>query len=97
MEKKENIVTKISKNLNWIRILSKNILEQQKEYNWRINILKSKSKKIMIGIAQIIPETLNKEFYYFIKSTPNYNNVLKKKSLMFYFKKKIDDLIFNYG
>ena len=93
-----NIITKISKNKNYIRILSKNILELQKEYNWKLRIINSKSKQIMIGIAQPFPQILNKEFIYNFKSIPNNNGVLKKKSLMFYFIKKFDiNLIFNYG
>jgi len=57
---KENIITKLSPQ-NWIRILSKNILENNKEYNYRIKIVKSKSRTIMVGIAQIIPEYMNKD------------------------------------
>ena len=59
---KENIITKISKE-NWIRILSKNILEEQKEYNFKIKIIKSNSKKIMIGIAQITPDFLDTDYF----------------------------------
>ena len=94
----ENIVTKLSKH-NWIRIFSKNILEQQKEYNYKINIIKSKSKLIMIGIAQIEPDLINKDFIQLIRSIPNSNSALKKRSLMYNLFKKIEtcDLIFNYG
>ena len=94
----ENIVTKLSKQ-NWITTISKNILEQQKEYNYKINIIKSKSKLIMIGIAQIEPDLINKDFIQLIRSIPNSNSALKKRSLMYNLFKKIEtcDLIFNYG
>ena len=85
----ENIVTKLSKQ-NWIRIFSKNILEQKKEYNYKINIIKSKSKQIMIGIAQIEPDLINKDFIQTIRSTPNSNSALKKRSLMYNLFKKIE-------
>lgn len=81
-----------------IRILSKNILDEKKEYNWKIKILKTKSKHIMIGIAQIIPEIINKEFVVSCKSLENHNSFLKKRSLMFYLIKKFDiNIILNYG
>ena len=98
---KENIITKFSKQ-NWIRILSKNILETQMEYNFKIRIIKSKSKQIMVGIAQIHPEIIVNDFLYSMKSLQNINSFLKKRSLMLYLFKKIDkidkfDLITNYG
>ena len=98
---KENIITKFSKQ-NWIRILSKNILETQMEYNFKIRIIKSKSKQIMVGIAQIHPEIIGNDFLYSMKSLQNINSFLKKRSLMLYLFKKIDkidkfDLITNYG
>ena len=49
----ENIVTKPGKEKKWIRILSKNILEEKKEYTWKIRILKTNSNNIMVGVAQI--------------------------------------------
>ena len=94
---KENIITKVLKT-SWVRILSKNILNEQKEYNLKVKILKSQSKQIMIGLAQTIPDIVNKNFIYSLKSLQNFSSVLKKKSLMFYLTKKIGiDLIFNYG
>ena len=95
---KENIITKFSKQ-NWIRILSKNILETQMEYNFKIRIIKSKSKQIMVGIAQINPEIIGNEFLYSMKSLQNINSFWRKRSLMFHLFKKIDkfDLITNYG
>lgn len=95
---KENIITKFSKQ-NWIRILSKNILETQMEYNFKIRIIKSKSKQIMVGIAQINPEIIRNEFLYSMKSLQNINSFWRKRSLMFHLFKKIDkfDLITNYG
>ena len=95
---KENIITKLSKQ-NWTRILSKNILENNKEYNYKIKIIKSKSKQIMIGLAQIIPEYINKDFMNSIKNGLNINVLLKKKSLLYYLFHKMDkiDIFLNYG
>ena len=95
---KENIITKLSKQ-SLIRVLSKNILEQNKEYNYKIKIIKSKSKRIMVGIAQIIPENIDKDFIYNIKTNTNVANFLKKKSLMCSLFKKTDkfEIILNYG
>ena len=96
---KENIITKLSKQ-NWIRILSKNILENNKEYNYKIKIIKSKSKQIMIGIAQITPEYTNKDFINtIIKYGSNFYSALKKKYLCYQLFKKWDkfDLPLNYG
>jgi len=49
----ENIVTKPGKEKKWIRILSKNVLDEKKEYIWKIKILKTNSNNIMVGVAQI--------------------------------------------
>ena len=49
----ENIVTKPGKGKKWIRILSKNVLDEKKEYIWKIKILKTNSNNIMVGVAQI--------------------------------------------
>ena len=53
----------------------------------------------MIGIAQIEPDLINKDFILTIRSFPNSNSALKKRSLMYNLFKKIEtcDLIFNYG
>ena len=91
---KENIVTKKSKQ-NWIRILSKNILEQQKEYNFRIKIIKSKSKKIMIGIAQTEPDLLGKVLLQVLD--PKSKSIFKRKCFMYYLINNKDDIILNYG
>ena len=93
---KENIITKLSPQ-NWIRILSKNNFENNKEYNYKIKIVKSKSRQIMVGIAQIIPEYINKDLMY--NKNISANSFLKKRSLMYYLNKKEDkfDFIFNYG
>ena len=97
-EGKENIITKISEEQNWIRILSKNILELGKEYNFKIKIIKSKSRQIMLGIAEKIPETLNKEIIISLKSNATCKNIMKKKFLNFYLTKKFDiNIITNYG
>ena len=73
-----------------IRILTKNILEPQKEYNLKIKIIKSKSKKIMVGIAQVIPEIINTHNIpnnMNIGPFQNTNMLLSKKYLMFHFLK----------
>ena len=102
---RDNIITKIS-GQNWIRILSKNTLEPEKEYNFKIKIIKSRSRQIMIGIAQRTPEIINKDFINIIKSIHNQyggsiinNNTLKKKLLMFYLFKNVEpmDIMINYG
>ena len=98
---KENIITKLSPQ-NWMRILSKNFFENNKEYNYKIKIVKSKSRQIMVGIAQIIPEYLNKDLIYnliIINKNISTNSALKKRSLKYYLNKKEDkfDFIFNYG
>ena len=94
---KENIITKLSPQ-NWIRILSKNNFENNKEYNYKIKIVKSKSRQIMVGIAQIIPEYINKDIMYNNKNIYA-NSFFRKRSLMYYLNKKEDkfDFIFNYG
>ena len=100
---KENIITKVSKQQNWIRILSKNILNEPKEYYFTIKILKTKSKNIMIGIAQTVPQILNKDFLSVFKSLQNQKNplnknTLRKRSLMVTILNKFDiDIILNYG
>ena len=98
---KNNIATKLSTNPSVIRILTKNILEPQKEYNLKIKIIKSKSKKIMVGIAQVIPEIINTHNIannMNIGPFQNTNMLLSKKYLMFHFLKKHKiNLISNYG
>ena len=95
----ENIVTKIAKQ-NWIRILSKNILNEQKEYNFKIRIVKSKAKQIMIGIAQIYKIILNKDTTnQLIKSINDAYGRLRKSFLICHLFKRGDkfDLITNLG
>ena len=55
-EGKENIITKLSEEQNWIRILSKNIFELGKDYNFKIKIFKTKSRQIILGIVEKILE-----------------------------------------
>ena len=96
---KGNIITKLSKQ-NWTRILSKNVFENNKEYNYKIKIIKSKSKQIMIGIAQIATEYINKEFIYIIKKkSEDANSILRKNYLSYYLFQKLDkfELPLNYG
>ena len=95
----ENIVTKLSKQ-SWIRVLSKNILNEQKEYNFKIRIIKSKAKQIMVGIAQIYPIILNKETSnQLIKCITDAYGRLKKSFLICNFNRKNDifDFISNLG
>ena len=54
----ENIITKTEEEKKWIRILSKNILKNTKEYSWKIKILNSKNKDIMVGVAQKDPKII---------------------------------------
>ena len=94
---KNNIVTKLSTNPSVIRILTKNILEPQKEYNLKIKIINSKSKNIMVGIAQVIPEIINTSI---ISRDKGFNPIIyfSKKYLMTHFLKKYNiNLIPNYG
>ena len=59
----DNIITKNADDKKWIRILSKNILKDKKEYSWKIKILKSKNKDIMVGVAQKEPKILYQNFH----------------------------------
>ena len=76
----ENIVTKPGKEKKWIRILSKNILEEKKEYTWKIKILKTNSNNIMVGVAQIESTYLDNDIvipdlyygYGFMPMSPSY-------------------------
>ena len=58
----ENIITKKEEDKKWIRILSKNILKNKKEYSWTIKILNSKNKDIMVGVAQMEPKIVYKNY-----------------------------------
>jgi len=50
----ENIITKTGTDCNWAGTICENKLENSKEeYKWKIKILKSKSKEIMVGVAPI--------------------------------------------
>ena len=76
----ENIVTKPGKGKKWIRILSKNVLDEKKEYIWKIKILKTNSNNIMVGVAQFESKYLDNNnvipnVYYgygFMPMQPNY-------------------------
>ena len=48
---KENIITKIGNKEQTIGIICENELEKDKEYRWKIKILKSKNKYINVGIT----------------------------------------------
>ena len=95
---KNNIVTKLTTNPRVIRILTKNILESGKEYNWKIKILKSKSKNIMVGIAQAIPEIIKNDINIKKKSSRSPIKCFSTKYLMTYLlKKDKTNIISNYG
>ena len=47
----ENILTKTGTDSNWMGTICENELEKDKEYIWKIKILYSKYKQIMIGVA----------------------------------------------
>ena len=65
----ENIITKNVEDKKWLRILSKSILKNKKEYSWKIKILNSKNKEIMVGVAQketkMVYENYNYNMYAF--------------------------------
>ena len=50
---KENIVTIIGNGFEWIGILCQNELEKLKEYRWKIKIIKTSNRNIMVGVAPI--------------------------------------------
>ena len=60
----ENIITKNVEDKKWLRILSKNILKNKKEYCWKIKILNSKNKEIMVGVAQKETKMVYQNFNY---------------------------------
>ena len=77
----ENIITKTGEDKKWIRILAKNILKNSKEYSWKIKILNSKNKDIMVGVAQKGPKIIfqNSNFnnmyafsYYMVNNTSDF-------------------------
>ena len=49
----ENIFTKNGKNGCWSCGMCQNSLQKSKEYKWKIRILKTKQKVIMVGVAPI--------------------------------------------
>ena len=65
----ENTITKNVEDKKWLRILSKSILKNKKEYCWKIKILNSKNKEIMVGVAQketkMVYENYNYNMYAF--------------------------------
>ena len=50
---KENIITKVGTNSDYFGIICKNILEEKKEYKWKIKILKTDCYAILVGVAPI--------------------------------------------
>ena len=49
----ENIVTVIGRGDEWIGILCQNELKKTMEHKWKIKIIKTKNKNIMVGIAPV--------------------------------------------
>ena len=49
----DNIITKTGTDCNWAGTICEYKLENSKEYKWKIKILKSKYKDIMVGVAPI--------------------------------------------
>ena len=49
---KENIVTKVGPNSDYFGIICENILEEKKEYKWKLKILKTGCNAILVGVAQ---------------------------------------------
>ena len=50
---KMNILTKTGTNCNWMGTICENELEKSKEHKWKIKILKTQYKYIMVGVAPI--------------------------------------------
>ena len=50
---KDNILTKIGTDVKWMYAINKYQLEKNKEYKWKIKILKTEYKNILIGVAPI--------------------------------------------
>ena len=50
---KMNILTKTGTNSNWMGTICENELEKSKEHKWKIKILKTQYKRIMVGVAPI--------------------------------------------
>ena len=60
----QNIVAKSGEDKKWIRILSKYILKNKKEFSWKVKILNSKNKDIMVGVAQVEPKIVFESYKY---------------------------------
>ena len=50
---KGNILTKIGPTGYWMGTICENVLEKSKEYKWKIKLLKSELKYVMVGVAPI--------------------------------------------
>ena len=84
--KKENILSKTGTDQNWIGTICEKKLGKSNEYKWKIKILNTKYKIIMIGVAPIdfdinSSDYFNCGWYYYcgdsnLNSGPphNYNN-----------------------
>ena len=48
-----NILTKTGTDCNWMGTICENELEKSKEHKWKIKILKTQYKNIMVGVAPI--------------------------------------------
>jgi len=86
----DNILTKTGEDNNWIGAICVNELENPQENIWKIKILKTQNKYIMIGIAPIIfdinTSIYNYGWYYYcynssLYSGPPHNYVNKETNL----------------
>ena len=48
-----NIITKTGTNQEWMGTICNNELEKSREHKWKIKILKTQYKNIMVGVAPI--------------------------------------------
>ena len=87
---KENIVTIIGNGFEWIGILCQNEFEKLKEYRWKIKIIKTSNRNIMVGVAPIdfnINTSDWKEGWFLVchnsslYSGPSFNYIGKKTNL----------------
>ena len=73
----KNILTKTGPD-GWMGTICENILENQKIYRWKIKIIKTENKNIMVGIAPIdfdinISDYNNCGYYYYLKNSTLYS------------------------
>jgi len=66
----DNIIIN-NKNNEWILVQCKNELEKEKEYIWKIKILKSQCNRIMIGVSAILSQNEMKNINNFFSFDKN--------------------------